>query len=53
MADKRNPSLLIEVDGGVNDKNAKALLEAGADILVAGSYVFKSNDYKKAIESLR
>jgi ribulose-phosphate 3-epimerase len=53
MAEKRNPSLLIEVDGGVNDKNAKALLEAGADILVAGSYVFKSNDYKKAIESLR
>jgi ribulose-phosphate 3-epimerase len=53
MAEKRNPSLLIEVDGGVNDKNAKALLEAGADILVAGSYVFKSDDYKKAIESLR
>jgi len=53
MAEKRNPSLLIEVDGGVNDKNAKALLEAGADILVAGSFVFKSDDYKKAIESLR
>ncbi|WP_024787576.1 MULTISPECIES: ribulose-phosphate 3-epimerase [unclassified Lebetimonas] len=50
---KRNPSLLIEIDGGVNGKNAKALLEAGADILVAGSYVFKSGDYKKAIESLR
>jgi ribulose-phosphate 3-epimerase len=53
MAEKRNPSLLIEVDGGVNDKNAKALLEAGADILVAGSFIFKSSDYKKAIESLR
>ncbi|WP_024789730.1 ribulose-phosphate 3-epimerase [Lebetimonas sp. JH292] len=53
LAEKRNPSLLIEIDGGVNDKNAKALLEAGADILVAGSYVFKSGDYKKAIESLR
>jgi ribulose-phosphate 3-epimerase len=37
----------------VNDKNAKELKEAGADILVAGSYVFKSDDYKKAIESLR
>ena len=53
LASKKNPNLLIEVDGGVNDKNAKELKEAGADILVAGSYVFKSNDYKKAIESLR
>ncbi|QCT94193.1 ribulose-phosphate 3-epimerase [Caminibacter mediatlanticus TB-2] len=53
LAIKKNPNLLIEVDGGVNDKNAKLLKEAGADILVAGSFVFKSNDYKKAIESLR
>ncbi|MEO1958264.1 MAG: ribulose-phosphate 3-epimerase [Nautiliaceae bacterium] len=53
LASKKNPKLLIEVDGGVNDKNAKLLKEAGADILVAGSFVFKSNDYKKAIESLR
>ncbi len=53
LASKKNPNLLIEVDGGVNDKNAKELKEAGADILVAGSYVFKSDDYKKAIESLR
>jgi ribulose-phosphate 3-epimerase len=53
LASKKNPNLLIEVDGGVNDKNAKILKEAGADILVAGSYVFKSDDYKKAIESLR
>jgi ribulose-phosphate 3-epimerase len=53
LAEKRNPSVLIEIDGGVNDKNAKALLEAGADILVAGSFVFKSGDYKKAVESLR
>ena len=37
--------MLIEIDGGVNDKNAHLLKEAGADILVAGSYVFKSNDY--------
>lgn len=53
LAIKKNPNLLIEVDGGVNDKNAKLLKESGADILVAGSFVFKSNDYKKAIESLR
>ncbi|WP_457562274.1 ribulose-phosphate 3-epimerase [Caminibacter pacificus] len=53
LAQKKNPNLLIEVDGGVNNKNAPLLKEAGADILVAGSYVFKSGDYKKAIESLR
>ena len=53
LASKKNPALLIEVDGGVNDKNAPLLKEAGADILVAGSFVFKSDDYKKAIESLR
>ena len=53
LANKKNPALLIEVDGGVNDKNAPLLHEAGADILVAGSFVFKSDDYKKAIESLR
>jgi ribulose-phosphate 3-epimerase len=53
MADERNPNLLIEVDGGVNDENAKDLKEAGADILVAGSYIFKSEDYTKAIDSLR
>jgi ribulose-phosphate 3-epimerase len=53
LADRKNPKLLIEIDGGVNNQNAPLLKEAGADILVAGSYVFKSNDYKKAIESLR
>jgi ribulose-phosphate 3-epimerase len=53
LANRKNPSLLIEIDGGVNNKNAPLLREAGADILVAGSFVFKSDDYKKAIESLR
>ena len=53
LACKKNPNLLIEVDGGVNDKNAPLLKKAGADILVAGSYVFKSENYKQAIESLR
>lgn len=47
------PNCLIEVDGGVSNENAKALKEAGADILVAGSYVFRSNDYAKAIQSLK
>ena len=53
LAEKKNPSLLIEVDGGVNDKNAPLLKEAGADILVAGSYVFKHPDYAEAIKALR
>jgi len=53
LAQRKNPSLLIEIDGGVNDKNAPLLKEAGADILVAGSYVFGSGDYEKAIKSLR
>ena len=53
LANRKNPSLLIEIDGGVNNKNAPLLRKAGADILVAGSFVFNSNDYKKAIESLK
>lgn len=44
---------LIEVDGGVNDKTAPELIHAGVDVLVAGSYVFGSKDYKQAISSLR
>lgn len=46
-------SFLIEVDGGVNDRTAPSLIKAGADVLVAGSYVFGSQDYQKAISSLR
>ena len=53
LANRKNPELLIEIDGGVNDKNASLLREAGVDILVAGSFIFKSDDYKKAIESLK
>jgi ribulose-phosphate 3-epimerase len=43
----------IEIDGGVTDKNANALIEAGADVLVAGSFVFKSDDPTKTIENLK
>jgi len=53
LASNKNPDLLIEVDGGVNDKNATILKEAGADILVAGSFIFNSSDYKEAIKKLR
>jgi ribulose-phosphate 3-epimerase len=44
---------LIEIDGGVTDKNAKQLIDAGADVLVAGSYVFKSADQEATVKSLR
>jgi len=50
---KKGSKALIEVDGGVSEKNAKRLLEAGADILVAGSFVFKAPDPIAAIASLK
>src|SRR3989338_741962 len=43
----------IAVDGGINDKNAKAAVKAGANVLACGSYIFKAKDKKKAIEKLR
>lgn len=51
--EKGNPALRIEVDGGVSSANARALVEAGADILVAGSAVFGKADRKSAIDALR
>lgn len=49
----KNASTLIEIDGGVNDSNANKLIETGADVLVAGSFVFNSNDPISTIESLK
>jgi len=43
----------IEVDGGINDKNAGSVIEAGANILVAGSYFFGAKDKKEAVNKLR
>jgi ribulose-phosphate 3-epimerase len=53
IADEKNPALLIEVDGGINNIIAPELVKGGADILVAGSYIFGQNDYQKQIQSLR
>jgi ribulose-phosphate 3-epimerase len=50
---EKNPTCLIEVDGGVNADNAKTLEAAGADVLVAGSFIFKSNDPMATIKSLK
>lgn len=47
------PELLVQVDGGINAETAKLCRESGADILVAGSYVFGAKDREKAIKSLR
>lgn len=44
---------LIEIDGGVTDKNAKQLVEAGADVLVAGSFVFKAENTTTTIVDLK
>jgi ribulose-phosphate 3-epimerase len=49
--DARNLNVLIEVDGGINAETGLKVAQAGADVLVAGSYVFK-NDIVRAVESL-
>jgi ribulose-phosphate 3-epimerase len=53
MITRKQTSTLIEIDGGVNANNAKQLLKAGADVLVAGSFVFNSNDPLKTIKDLK
>lgn len=50
---RKNLSTLIEVDGGVNMETGKRLVEAGADVLVAGSFVFKSPDPIRTIRELK
>jgi|SRR5690554_841718 len=53
MAEARGLSLDIQVDGGVKESNAQDVIDAGANILVAGSAVFGSSDFKKTIAALR
>jgi ribulose-phosphate 3-epimerase len=53
MIEANNANCLIEIDGGVNEFTAPKLLEAGADVLVAGNYVFASNNPKETIASLK
>lgn len=53
MIDERNLHVLIEVDGGVTLENAPRIVQAGADVLVAGSTVFGSEDPKKTISALK
>ena len=53
MIDESGYDIEIQVDGGVNDKTAKLCVEAGATVLVAGSYVYGSKDVKAAIDSIK
>jgi ribulose-phosphate 3-epimerase len=53
LSAERNPDLLIEIDGGVSLNNAAQLLEAGANVLVAGNFVFSANDQVKVISELK
>lgn len=53
LINKRQSKTLIEIDGGVNQQNAKLLLDAGADVLVAGNFVFSSSNPKEVIQRLK
>lgn len=53
MANEFNPNLYIEIDGGVNDKLGPALIDAGADVLVAGSFVFNAEDPIATLNNLK
>lgn len=53
MITDKGCNTLIEIDGGVTDQNASALLKSGADVLVAGSFVFKSDDPIATIHNLK
>jgi len=53
LIEKKNPSCLIEVDGGVNFETGKKLFNAGANVLVTGSFVFNSSDPKGVINQLK
>lgn len=53
LIDRKGSHTLIEIDGGVTSENAKELIDAGADVLVAGSFIFKSNYPIKTIRELK
>jgi len=53
MREENNYHFLIEVDGGINAQTGSQCKEAGVDVMVAGSYIFNSEDYQERIESLK
>ncbi len=52
LIDELNPACRLEVDGGINEQTAPLAVEAGADVLVAGNFIFSHHDPEKAIEIL-
>lgn len=53
IIDKNKYSCLIEIDGGINDKTAKNCVEAGADVLVSGSYIFAAENPQQVLKDLK
>ena len=53
MIDKANKPIDLQVDGGINDLTAKKVIDAGADVLVAGSFIFKDGKYAENIKKLK
>lgn len=53
MREAAGVNFVIEVDGGVNDKNISELKESGVDMVVAGNFIFRSDDYAQAINALK
>ncbi len=53
LIEEKNPDVLIEIDGGVKSSNIKEIVDAGADVLVAGSAIFGQDDINKAVRDLR
>ena len=53
IIEKEKTNVLIEIDGGVNDKNSKSLIDSGANVLVAGNHIFSSINPEKTIRNLK
>ncbi|MFL2629344.1 MAG: ribulose-phosphate 3-epimerase [Flavobacteriaceae bacterium] len=53
IIEKEKTNVLIQIDGGVNDKNSKKLIDSGANVLVAGNFVFSSKNPKETINNLK
>ena len=53
IIEKENTTVLVEIDGGVNNKNSKKLIDSGANVLVAGNFVFSSKNPEKTIRNLK
>jgi ribulose-phosphate 3-epimerase len=53
LINRKGASTIIEIDGGVTNKNAVQLVQAGADVLVAGNYVFKAENPTQTIADLK